>query len=395
MSNRVPQIYASYREEMLLQDPSTYNHMPTIVYAAIYSLMFPDTGSMAQKFAKTNDKHVLRIKKSLANEVTEDSLRGAFEDVNTDTQLQSLLLTLNGNNGIFRNNNQLSVLSVEAFRLLQQEGPKSALNYIETLPEDYNFETRPEGMLFLLLVSIQEEQWSLVTSLLSSLCLISKSQSSNFFFNALLGEITRQRIPEEYWPWMMTRIRAVTANGKTYYCLPFLLTDASAKAQFNYHSKSPYQAKINNFNAFDYIHKKTGSDGRQYVSKEGYITAMSANAMAHVHNEMQNVVNQLALAAFNFVMKGKYTIYFGPGCVSHIKVSKRTLLGLGSMGFIISENSHDLSMLEESIVNRGFESTKLKSYGGILSISDGSYHALDLPEIPDSLIEALTNEIKQ
>ena len=104
MSNRVPQIYASYREEMLLQDPSTYNHMPTIVYAAIYSLMFPDTGSMAQKFAKTNDKHVLRIKKSLANEVTEDSLRGAFEDVNTDTQLQSLLLTLNGNNGIFRNN---------------------------------------------------------------------------------------------------------------------------------------------------------------------------------------------------------------------------------------------------------------------------------------------------
>ena len=82
MSNRVPQIYASYREEMQLQDPSTYNHMPTIVYAAIYSLMFPDTGSMAQKFAKTNDKHVLRIKKSLANEVTEDSLRGAFEDVN-------------------------------------------------------------------------------------------------------------------------------------------------------------------------------------------------------------------------------------------------------------------------------------------------------------------------
>ncbi len=76
-------------------------------------------------------------------------------------------------------------------------------------------------------------------------------------------------------------------------------------------------------------------------------------------------------------------------------MSKRTLLGLGSMGFIISENSHDLSMLEESIVNRGFESTKLKSYGGILSISDGSYHALDLPEIPDSLIETLTNEIKQ
>lgn len=395
MLNRVPQIYASYREEMLLKDPSIYNDMPTIVYAAIYSLLFPDSDSKSEKFTKTNQKHISRIKKTLADEVTEGSLKHAFENVHTDTQLQSLLLTLNGNNGIHRNNNHLSVLSVEAFRLLQQEGAQNALKYIETLPEDYKFETRPEGMLFLLLIAIQEEQWSLVTSLLTSLCLISKSQSSNFFFNALLGEITRQSIPEEHWPWMMTGTRTVTANGKTYYCLPFLLTDASAEAQFKYHSKSPYQAQSNNFNAFNYIHKKPGNDGRLYVSAEGYITAVSANAIAHVHNQLQNAANQLAEAAFKFVMKGRYTIFFGPGCVSHIRVNKKTLLGLGSMGFLISENSHDLTMLEESIAKRQFEATNLKSYGGILSISDGSYHALDLPEIPDSLIETLTNELKQ
>lgn len=65
MSNRVPQIYASYREEMLLKDPSIYNDMPTIAYAAIYSLLFPDSDSKSEKFTKTNEKHILRIKKHL------------------------------------------------------------------------------------------------------------------------------------------------------------------------------------------------------------------------------------------------------------------------------------------------------------------------------------------
>ena len=356
----------------------------SLAYASIMKTLFQG-GDGYDDFAKMIDK---KLKDSRHDEIgsfhTPFSIEKAYKGAHFWRDYDSCEARMGTNN---RDNDYMTPMSIELFELFMEGRHDEIIKKVNQLPLDYEFETRFEGYLLLLMQALKDKEYGVVESAIASAAVAAQYHDGVFPMQCLLGRYVRMQVSPEHRPWMMRDVLVEEINGKTYYCMPFMMPAKTIAKQYRIHKKSMDSSPgaVENFNAFDVVPTYKDRSGTTYMSGTSALAASMTTTLQASMSAVTQLSTKAIGSAIKYAQKGNYDLFIGAGCLASIRTSKKTLFPLGTCGYVITTNRGDFEEWEESLNDCDSNSSKLSHYTGIYNLVDNAFYEDKNGELPDSL----------